>query len=269
MTIVAMGTSLPECSVSVSAAIAQKNELAIANAIGSNIFNLMVVCGVCALFSPLEVQKSTLVKELPFSVAVAALLVVFGLTGMKVGQLEGVALLVVFAAFIFWMVLSAIHARTAQTEEEYKTLPVWKCLLFIIFGVAAIIIGGELVVDSASAIAKTFGMSDNLIGLTIVAFGTSLPELVTSVVAARKNELDMALGNVIGSNIFNILFVLGTAATISPLTVIGENIVDAAVLIGMSALVWCFCWRKKRLVRWQGIVMLVMYVGYVVYIGNR
>lgn len=269
MTIVAMGTSLPECSVSVSASIAGKNELAISNAIGSNIFNLMVVCGFCALFCPLAVQVSTLKKEFPFSIIIALLLLVFGSTGMLVGHLEGVVLLILFAVFIFWMLQSAKKARNEGTEEEYEVLPIWKCILFIIGGAVAIILGGNLVVDSASQIARNFGMSDNLIGLTIVACGTSLPELVTSVVAAKKNEVDMALGNVIGSNIFNILFVLGIATAISPIAFIQENMVDILVLTAMSLLVWAFAWSKKKIVRWEGVVMLLGYFGYLGYIINR
>ncbi len=269
MTIVAMGTSLPECSVSVSAALAHKNELAISNALGSNIFNLMAVCGICALFCPLAIQKSTLLREFPLSVLTAGLLILFGWTGMAVGHLEGAWLLAVFVAFILWMIMSAKKARIENNGEDYKILPIWKCILFIIGGMIAIVIGGDLVVNSASAIAASFGLSDNLIGLTIVAFGTSLPELVTSVVAARKNEVDMALGNVIGSNIFNILFVLGIAAAISPLTFIQENLIDAVILIGMSLMVWLFCWPKKKLVRWQGGVMVAAYAVYVLYICRR
>lgn len=269
MTIVAMGTSLPECSVSVSAAIAGKNELAISNAIGSNIFNLMVVCGFCSLMCPLAVQKSTLKGELPFSIIIALLLLAFGSTGMLVGHMEGVVLLLLFAVFIFWMLQSARKARNTGAEEEYEVLPIWKCILFIVGGAAAIILGGNLVVDSASQIARNFGMSDNLIGLTIVACGTSLPELVTSAVAAKKNEVDMALGNVIGSNIFNILFVLGIAAAISPIAFIQENMVDILVLTVMSLIVWAFAWSKKQIVRWEGAVMLLGYIGYLGYIISR
>lgn len=271
MTIVAMGTSLPECAVSVSASLANANELAISNVLGSNIFNLMVVCGVCALFCPLTVQASTLKREFPFSVIVALLLMAFGGTSMLVGHVEGVVLLVIFAGFLFWMIQSARKARAngMQIEEEYEILPIWKCIVFIVGGIAAIAAGGELVVDSASEIAKNFGLSENLIGLTIVACGTSLPELVTSIVAAKKNEVDMALGNVIGSNVFNILFVLGIAATISPIAFIQENIVDILVLVGVSLLVWAFGWTKKRIVRWEGVMMLAIYAAYVVYICKR
>ena len=208
MTIVAMGTSFPECSVSVNASIAGSNGLAISNAVGSNIFNLMVVCGFCTLFCPLAVDKGTLKKEFPFSIIVALMLLAFGSAGMVLGRIDGIILALVFAIFLYWMVISAKKARTGGNQtggDDYEIMPVWKCIFYILGGIIAIIIGGDVVVDSASKIAAQFGMSDNLIGLTVVAFGTSLPELVTSVVAAKKNEVDMALGNVIGSNIFNIL----------------------------------------------------------------
>lgn len=272
LTIVAMGTSLPECSVSVSAALAHKNELAISNALGSNLFNTMVVCGFCALFTPLKIQKENLLREFPCSIIAAILLLIFCITGTVLGHLEGAVFLFLFVGFILWMIANARKAsRQAETADEDTTaiLPVWKCILFIIGGAAAIVLGGNLVVNSASSIAGTFGLSDNLIGLTIVACGTSLPELVTSLVAARKNEVDMALGNVIGSNLFNILFVLGIAAAISPIAVITENLIDCAILIGVSILLWLFCWPKKQLGRVCGGIIFAMYIAYVVYICMR
>lgn len=269
LTIVAMGTSLPECAVSITASVTNNNALAVSNAIGSNIFNLMVVCGFCALFNPLYVEKSTLKKEFPFSVVCAVLLLVCGYLGMQLGRADGIILFIVFVAFLVWMVRSALKARAAAGDDEYEVLPVWKCIVFIVGGIVAIKFGGDFVVNGASTVATKLGLSQNLIGLTIVACGTSLPELVTSVVAARKNELDMALGNVIGSNIFNILFVLGIAATISPITFIMENVIDIVILVVMSVLVWAFAWTKKKLDRFEGIVMLALYVVYLVYICMR
>lgn len=271
MTIVAMGTSFPECSVSINASLAGSNALAISNAVGSNIFNLMVVCGVCTLFCPLAVDKGTLKKEFPFSIIVALILLGLGSYGMVLGHIDGIIMSVIFAGFLYWMVISAKKARaeSQDNEEEYEIMPVWKCIFYIIGGIVAIIAGGDVVVDSATKIAGQFGMSENLIGLTVVAFGTSLPELVTSVVAAKKNEVDMALGNVIGSNIFNILLVLGVAAAISPIVFIMENIIDIVVLVVMSLIVWVFAWSKQKLVRGEGIVMLLMYAAYVVYICKR
>lgn len=275
MTIVAMGTSLPECAVSVTASLSNNNALAISNAVGSNIFNLMVVCGACALFSPLAVEIGTLKREFPFSFICAGLLLVLGyFGGMSLGHADGVLMLILFTAYLIYMILSARKARKAdqdskQEDGEYKILPIWQCILYILGGAAAIKFGGDFVVDGASVIASGFGLSQNLIGLTIVALGTSLPELVTSIVAAKKNEVDMAVGNVIGSNIFNILLVLGIAGAISPIAFIMENIIDIAILIGMSVIVWLMAWSKKKIVRLEGVIMLVMYAVYMVYICMR
>ena len=271
MTIVAMGTSLPETSVSVSASIAAKNDLAISNVIGSNIFNLMVVCGLCAVLCPLTVNGTTLKRDFPFSIVMAGLLMALGGIDGVVGRFDGILFLVLFVVFLLIMIYSAKKSRdnSAPEADEYKIMPVWKCILYMVGGIAAIAAGGEMVVEGASDIARAFGMSENLIGMTIVALGTSLPELVTSVVAARKNELDMALGNVIGSNIFNILFVLGIASAISPVSYTNENLIDSAVLIVMSMIVLIFCLPKKRLIRWNGASMLALYACYTAYIFTR
>ena len=270
LTVVAMGTSLPELAVSVTAAMSGNNALAVSNVVGSNIFNLMVVCGVCALFCPLTVSRGTLTGEFPFSVIVAVVLMVLGWLGMTLGHIDGFILLLLFVGFLLWMIRSAQKARNeSEAEDEYEIRPIWQCIVYIVGGAAAIAAGGQIVVNAASAIATSFGMSQNLIGLTIVAFGTSLPELATSVVAARKHEVDMALGNVIGSNIFNILFVLGVAAAIHPMVFQMENIIDIIVLVVMSIIVLCFAWTKQKLVRWEGFTMLVMYAAYVVYICLR
>lgn len=270
LTIVAMGTSLPECAVSVTASLSNNNALAVSNVVGSNIFNLMVVCGSCALFAPLMVQTGTLKKEFPFSVICALLLLALGYIGMLLGHVDGIVLLVIFIAYIVYMVFSAMKARTELNDDnEYKILPVWLCIFYIVGGAAAIMFGGDFVVDGATVIAAGVGLSQNLIGLTIVAMGTSLPELVTSIVAAKKNEVDMALGNVIGSNIFNILAVLGIAASISPVVFIMENVIDIIILIAMSLMVWAFTWSKKRIERGEGIIMLLVYAAYMVYICIR
>ena len=272
LTIVAMGTSLPECAVSVTASLSGQNALAVSNVIGSNIFNLMVVSGFCAVFCSLPIEKETLKKEFPFSIGCGVLLLVFGYIGMTVGRMDGVILLVLFALYIGSMVRSALKARAAGQaveEEEYEIIPVWKSILFIVGGMIAIKFGGDFVVDGAVVIAKGFGLSENLIGLTIVACGTSLPELVTSVVAAKKNEVDMALGNVIGSNVFNILFVLGIAGSISPIAFIMENVIDIVILTLMSVFVWILGWTKQKIDRKEGIIMVVMYAVYLVYICMR
>ena len=259
-------------AVSVTASMSNNNALAVSNVVGSNLFNLMVVCGVCTLFVPLAVSTDTLKKEFPFSIICAALLLVFGLDGM-LGRVDSAIFIVLFVAYLGWMIYSALQARnkafSEDNDEEIKLLPVWQCIVYIVGGAAAIKFGGDFVVEGATAIATMLGLSQNLIGLTIVALGTSLPELVTSIVAARKNEIDMALGNVIGSNIFNILLVLGIAGVISPIAIIAENIIDTFILIAVSTLVWVFAWKKKELVKWQGIVMLAIYTAYLVYICTR
>jgi cation:H+ antiporter len=270
MTIVAMGTSLPECAVSVTASLSNNNELAISNVLGSNMFNLLVVCGACALFVPLKVQKNTLKREFPFSVLCTVVLMGIGYVGMQLGRGDGILLLAVFILYILYMVRSALQAKgAAQGEEDYAILPGWKCALFIVGGAIAIKYGGDFVVSGASTIAASFGISQNIIGLTVVALGTSLPELVTSLVAARKDEVDMAVGNVIGSNIFNILLILGIAASISPVGVNGENLMDAAILVIVSVIVWFFARSKEKIVKKEGIAMLGMYLIYLVYICMR
>lgn len=272
LTIVAMGTSAPECAVSIAASIKGSNAMAISNVVGSNIFNLMVVSGFCALFTPLIVHAKTLKQEFPFSILAAIVMLIAGYIGMMLGRIDGVILLVLFAFFLAWMVKSALNARANAEdieEENVKDLGNLQCLLYIIGGIIAIVIGGDLVVDSATEIARTFGLSENLIGLTIVAFGTSLPELVTSAVAAKKGEVDMALGNVIGSNIFNILLVAGIAATVSPMAFLMENVIDLVILIVMSIVVWSFASTKKKIGRAEGVFMLIIYVAYIVYICNR
>lgn len=284
MTIVAMGTSLPECAVSVTASLANNNSLAVSNVIGSNIFNLMVVCGACALFSPLTIRQDTLKKEFPLSIICAALMLVLGYIGMTLGHIDGIIFLVLFVGYLLWMIQSAKKARAAVlsdpaqsvqveqaefVEEDIAILPTWKSLIFIIGGMIAIKFGGDFVVNGASSIASSMGLSQTLIGLTIVAMGTSLPELVTSLVAAKKGEVDMALGNVIGSDIFNILFVLGIATVISPISFLMENVIDIILLIIMSVIVLAFAWTRQQINRKEGILMLLMYAAYMVYICVR
>ncbi len=272
MTIVAMGTSAPECAVSISASLQGSNGMAISNVIGSNIFNLLVVCGVCALFQPLVIKKETLKKEFPFSIVAAMLIGIMGLIGMTVGHADGIILVVVFAFFLFWMVRSARKSMQSGEDieaEEIKDLPIWKCLVYIVGGLAAIVVGGQLVVNEAEVIARGFGLSETLIGLTICSIGTSLPELVTSVVAAKKNQAGMALGNVIGSNIFNILLVGGLASAISPIAMNMNNLIDIVILIIVSVYIMTLVWKKQLLTRAGGVSMLAVYAAYMVYICVR
>ena len=274
MTIVAMGTSLPELSVSVTASIAGSNQLAIGNVVGSNIFNLMVVLGSCALFSVLEVSDDTIKKDLPFSIICTVALMVMGLIGNSVGHIDGAIFLVLFILFLASMLRAAKKSRTtaaaiAEEDNEIVDIPTWLCIVYIIGGAVAIKYGGDWVVDSCTTLALKFGMSETLVGLTIVALGTSLPELVTSIVAAKKNELDMAIGNVVGSNIFNILLILGVAGAISPMTFLTVNAIDTLILVVFSVIVGLMCLKKKNLNKANGIVMLLLYAVYLGYIILR
>lgn len=284
LTIVAMGTSLPETAVSVTASLVQNNELAVSNVVGSNIFNLMFVIGVCSILTPIMVQKATVVRDIPLSLGCALFLLVLGVSGlgdkagMTLGHADGVIFLIVFAGYIFTIVRSAMKARAAGQKVEIegveecdnmKELSYGKSILFLIVGAAAIAFGGDLTVDTASRIAIELGMSQTLVGLTIVSIGTSLPELVTSVVAARKNEVDMAVGNAVGSNIFNILMVLGISSAISPVALIRENIIDIVLLMVFSVMVWIFAGTRKKIERKEGIIMVVVYLVYCAYIIAR
>ena len=284
LTIVAMGTSLPETAVSVTASLVQNNELAVSNVVGSNIFNLMFVIGVCSILTPIMVQKATVVRDIPLSLGCALLLLVIGISGlgdkagMTLGHADGIIFLIVFAGYIFTMVRSAMKARAAGQKVEIegveecdnmKEMSYGKSILFLIVGAAAIAFGGDLTVDTASRIAIELGMSQTLVGLTIVSIGTSLPELVTSVVAARKNEVDMAVGNAVGSNIFNILMVLGISSAISPVALIRENIIDIVLLMVFSVMVWIFAGTRKKIERKEGIIMVVVYLVYCAYIIAR
>ncbi len=274
LTIVAMGTSMPELAVSVNASMIGNNTLAISNVTGSNIFNLMVVIGFCAIMAFVPVEKNTLKVDFPLSIFAAVFLLILGILGMKLGRLDGVILSIIFIGYIIYMVMCALAARknsvvSDDDAEAANKISVLKCAIFIVIGIVGIILGGECVVQSATFIATEIGISQTLIGLTIVAIGTSLPELVTSVVAAKKKDVGVALGNAIGSNIFNIFLILGVAGTISPMAFLTENIIDIIVLIVFSAIVWLYVWKKKGIDRKFGIVMVALYLIYTVYICIR
>lgn len=284
LTVVAFGTSMPELSVSLSASLQGANELAVGNVIGSNIFNLLIVLGVSALIKPILPNEKVMKKEFPFSIIITVVLflVMGGYNVTKLANVDsvftltrtgGAILLALFIYFMYSAVTDALKARKAyeasEDEEEYKVLSPWKSAIFIVGGAAGICIGGDMVVDSASVIGASFGMSDNLIGLTIVALGTSLPELVTTVVAAKKGENDLALGNVIGSNVFNVLLILGTASVVFPIPVSTEAMLDMIVTILASILVFVLAKTKKELSKVEGVVLLLGYATFFVYILCR
>lgn len=265
LTIVAFGTSAPELAVSTTAALAGNNDIAIGNVIGSNIFNLLVVLGTCGLIQPFGVR---LRWDFFASVGVAVILLAMMVLGFSISRLDSFILLALFLVFVGLTIRDALMNRTSSTEET-SGMPVYLSILFIVGGLAAIIYGGNLVVENASAIALSFGLSQTLIGMTIVAIGTSLPELVTSVVASKKGENGLALGNVIGSNLFNILMVLGGSAAIHPISVNRFSVYDTAFLIIASFITWILCRTKQRISRPEGLLMLAMYFFYMIYIIIR
>ena len=278
LTIVAMGTSAPELAVSTSAAINGSNEIAVSNVVGSNLFNLLMVLGVCALIKPLPLDNVIKKRDFPFSIIITiALFAALGVGVLRstdfatvkmndtVTTLErwmGIAMLVIFVIYLIVLIRSALKNKTEG--EAVKQMSPLKSVLFILIGIALIVAGGHFVVESAKYIAAAFGMSETLIGLTIVAVGTSLPELVTSVVASRKGENGLAVGNVVGSNIFNILLILGVSGTIHPIGVNLASMVDFGILIAASILVFIFALRNK-INRPQGAVMILLYVATMVF----
>ena len=266
LTIVAMGTSAPEASVSVNAALAGSNDIAISNVIGSNLFNGLVVVGVCAFMAGFKTNPEILKRDMPLNIIVTAILCIM-LLDRHINHIEGIILLISMAVYIAVMVISALKNR--ETADECKILSLPKSLIFIIGGLISVIFGGTLVVDNACLIAKDFGVSENFIGLTIIAIGTSLPDLVTSITATRKGDSGLALGNAIGSNLFNILFILGMSATICPLNVLSESIIDCIILLVSAVILYVFARTKKTMNRWEGIVCVFLYVGYTAYLLIR
>lgn len=265
LTIVAFGTSAPELAVSTTASLAGNNEIAVGNVIGSNIFNLLVVLGACGAIHAVKVR---LRWDFIASILAGAILLVMIFRDMFLSRLEAFILLGLFAVFLTLTIRDAMINRV-EAEEEAAVLPPLRCVVYIVGGLAAIVWGGDLVVDSASEIALNFGLSQTLVGLTVVALGTSLPELVTSVVASRKGENGLALGNVIGSNIMNILVVLALSAAVKPIPVNMFAVIDAVCLVAFSVITLILCRSRERLSRVEGLIMLGMYAGYLIYICLR
>lgn len=283
LTVVAFGTSAPELSVSVTAALQGSNDLAVGNVLGSNIFNLLMVLGCCAIMSPVRTDESMLKKEFPFSIFITIILLLLNsdfslkkvLAGDEVfvlGRSGGFLLLLLFAVFVYSTIKNALLARmdgSGEEEEEYKVLSPIKSAIYILGGLIGIVWGGDLVVESASAIALTFGWSQSFIGLTIVAIGTSLPELVTSVVAAKKGETDLAVGNVVGSNIFNILLILGVSSVISPIHLDVNVVYDTVILIFVSVFVYITALSKREIKRGEGVLCVIIYAIFFAYVLMR
>ncbi len=267
LTIAAMGTSMPEAAVSITSAIKGSAGITVGNVVGSNIMNILVILGLTAVITPIAVQRSTRRFEIPGMIAVSILFLVFGYTGGEIVRFEGIIMWLVFIGYLGYLLWIAKNNKAEESGEEDKkwSLPVQ--LIAIVGGIAAIVLGSDLAVDGATAIAKAFGMSDRIIGLTIVAFGTSLPELVTSVTAARRGKADIAIGNIVGSNIFNILFVAGTTALITPVVFEAKFVVDSIIaIVAAVILLVSVCNKDMKLKRPAGAVMLVCYGVYLAYL---
>ena len=269
LTIVAMGTSAPEAAVSISSAMKGSADITIGNVVGSNIMNVLVILGLTASIVAIKVAKSTVRIEIPFMIGISALLLALGMTGNVITFVEGVVLWIAFIAYLAYLFVMAKKGKEKSEEEtanDGKKKPLWLLAVLIAVGAAMIVLGSNFAVDGASAIATAFGLSERFIGLTIVALGTSLPELVTSVTAAKKGNADIAIGNIVGSNIFNILFVVGTTALITPVAFAPNFLIDSLVGIGAAVLLWIGCFRKNQLGRAAGIIMLLGYAAYFVYL---
>ena len=269
LTIVAFGTSMPEFVVNMVSVADGATDLAITNILGSNIFNTLVILGCSALVCPLVAQRSTVRLDIPLNIVAGVLVLVFVFISSPMepkglSRIEGLALLVVFAAFLVYTFYTAKADATTTTEST--PFPLWKCVVLILAGLVGLVVGGEMIVKSAVAIARYCGVAEAVIGLTIVALGTSLPELATSVVAAFKHNNDIAIGNVVGSNIFNVFFILGTSAIIKHLPVYPGIEIDAAVVAVSALAVWLLLCNKNRSInRWGGALLLVLYAGYLTY----
>ena len=274
LTIVAMGTSAPEAAVSITSSLSGQNDMSVANVVGSNFFNILVVLGVSSLISKLPVQKNTIKKDTPFLLIVSGLLLVFGIN-KYISRIEGLILLIVFVYFLYSTVKMAKSATNLDSSSDNEIAlaesdtttqtPILKTVILSVIGILGIVIGGDMVVDSATSIATLFGMSANLVGLTIVAIGTSLPEFVTSIVAIKKGETEIAIGNVIGSNIFNILLVLGLATFISPITISTLALIDIIFMLCITILLYLFMKKDYSLLKKHGIILVGIYIVYMSY----
>lgn len=264
LTIVAMGTSMPEAAVSIAAALKGSAEITIGNVLGSNILNVLIILGITAVFTKVPVAESTIKVEAPFMIIITLVMMFLGMSRNQIGFFEGLVLWALFLLYMGYLFKMAMQNIQIQEEEPEEEEPLWRLLVGVVFGVGLIIIGSDVSVDAATAIARMMGLSERIIGLTIVALGTSLPELVTSVSAARKGKADIAIGNIVGSNVFNILFVVGTASLITPVAFASGFIVDAIISALCGVMLVAFVWKKQELNRTAGAVMILAYILYAV-----
>ena len=270
LTIVAAGTSAPELFVSVASALQDTPDLAVGNVVGSNIMNTLLIVGVTAVVAPMTISRATVAKDIPFSAVASLLLIVLCLdtfasidiAGNMISRIDGFIMLAGFTLFMVYTFSVAKSSPSADDARDKAVTPVWKSLLFIVIGLACLVVGSDVFVSSASSVAEQLGVSQSVIGLTIVAGGTSLPELATSVVAARKGQSAIAIGNVIGSNVFNILLILGVTSVICPMQIGGITIVDMGVMLLSVLLVWLFSFTRYTVEKWEGVVLTLIYVAY-------
>ena len=270
LTIVAAGTSAPELFVSVASALKGTPDLAVGNVVGSNTMNTLLIVGVTAMVAPMSISRTTVTKDIPFTVLASVLLIIlcvdgfsrWSISGNMISRIDGLVLLLAFASFMVYTFSTAKEDPAADQATSTMVSPIWKGLLWVVVGLACLVIGANLFVDSASSVARQLHVSDSVIGLTIVAGGTSLPELATSVVAARKGQSAIAIGNVIGSNVFNILMILGLTATISPMQIGGITLIDLSVMLVSMLIVWLFCFTKLTVARWEGALLTLGYLAY-------
>lgn len=262
LTVVAFGTSMPEFCVSLVSALKGTPDLAVGNIVGSNIFNALLIVGVASVVSPLHLLKTTVKKDIPFAVLASVMLVVLCYFGRDISRIDAAIMLVFFLVFMA-VTLNKSKNKEQGEEAKGKNWPVWKGIMWLLIGLACLIFGSNIFVDGSTAVAKLLGVSDAVIGLTIVAGGTSLPELATSVVAARKGNSDIAIGNVLGSNVFNILFILGVTGLICPMSISGITYIDMSVLVLSVLLLWWFSFTKYTIARWEGVILVLSYFAYV------
>lgn len=262
LTVVAAGTSAPELFVSMVSALKDTPDMAVGNVVGSNIMNSMLIVGCAAMVAPMMISRNTVRKDIPFAIGASVLLTLLSLDH-TLGRIDGIVLLMGFVAFMVYTLVQA-RSKAEETEADRKDRSIWLSALFVAGGLTGLVLGSNLFVDAASDVAYSLGISEGVVGLTVVAGGTSLPELATSVVAARKGQSAIAIGNVIGSNVFNILLILGLTATVSPLQIEGITTIDMAVMLISVVLVWLFSRTRYTVERWEGTVLVG---GYLIYLG--
>lgn len=266
LTIVGFGTSCPELVVSLTGALQGNADISVGNVVGSNIFNTLLILGLTAAIAPVAVTRSNSRRDIPIALLVTFLFAAFCLTGWSITRIEGVAYLLVFVAYLIYCFKSDIGAEEAGAEEKVKSL--WLAILLVLAGLAGLIFGGQLFVNNATAIARAVGVSDKFIAITLLAGGTSFPELATCIVAAAKKKDQLALGNVLGSNVFNILLILGTSAVVTPLSTLALSWVDLGVMVLSAVLIWLWTYtgRRDRIDRWEAVLMLLLFFGYYVWL---